>query len=177
MNNTLTCPIPTNINPLSPNGFLFAIQKIPQATFFCQEVNLPGITLGAPEFGNPFSSQPIPGDQLTYDTLNVRFLVDDNLTNYKQIYNWIIALGFPQSYDQYISLINENDRGLLTELSKNYSDGILQILGPSNTAIQTVQFVDMFPVGLDTITFQSDSNDVQYIVGNASFRYGYYKFI
>lgn len=177
MQNILSCPVPSNINPLSPNGFLFAIEKIPQATFFCQEVNLPGITLGAPEFGNPFSVQPIPGDQLTYDVLNVRFLIDETLSNFKQIYNWIVALGFPEDYSQYITLLDEDNRGLLTELAKNYSDATLQILGPNNVPIQTVQFIDVFPIALDTLTFQSNTNDVQYLVGNASFRYGYYKFI
>jgi len=51
MANILSCPIPSNINPLSPNGFLFNILKLPNLSFFCQSVNLPGITLGAPEFG------------------------------------------------------------------------------------------------------------------------------
>lgn len=173
---TLSCPIPSNINPLSPNGFLFSIQKLPKINFFCQQVNLPGITLGAPEFGNPFNVSPIPGETLTYDQLTVQFLVDDQMENYISIYNWIIALGFPNTYEQYTTFFNEDQRSNISELAKNYSDGTLQILGASNTAIRTVQFTDMFPIAIDSLVFQSTNQDVNYLVGNATFRYGYYKF-
>lgn len=174
---TLSCPIPSNINPLSPNGFLFSIQKLPTVTFFCQQVNLPGITLGSPEFGNPFQTQPIPGETLTYDQLNVQFLVDDQMENYMAIYNWIVALGFPNNYEQYTTFFSEDQRSNISELAKNYSDATLQILGGNNTAIRTVQFIDMFPVVIDSLMFQSTNQDVQYLVGNATFRYGYYKFL
>lgn len=176
MANNLSCPIPDNINPLSPNGFLFSIQKLPKLNFFCQQVNLPGITLGSPEFGNPFQSAPIPGESLTYDQLTVQFLVDANMENYISIYNWIVALGFPNNYDQYLNFINSDERGITSELAKNYSDATLTILGNNNTAIRTVEFIDLFPVAIDSLMFQSTNNDVQYLVGNATFRYHYYKF-
>jgi hypothetical protein len=172
----ITCPIPDNINPLSPNGFMFNITKLPNLAFFCQSVNIPGITLGAPEFVNPFNVQPIPGETLTYDQLQVQFLVDSNMLNYKSIYNWIIALGFPQSYDQYITY-NDEDNLNYSELAKNYSDATLSILGPNNVTVQNIQFTDMFPIAIDSLQFASTNTDVQYLIGNATFRYGYYKFL
>jgi hypothetical protein len=174
--NTLTCPIPDTITPLSPNGFLFSIQKLPQLNFFCQQVNLPGIMLGAPEFGNPLQVQPIPGETLTYDQLQVQFLVDEKMENYTAIYNWIVALGFPNDYEQYTSFINQDQRGVIAELSKNYSDGTLQILTHNNQVARTVQFVDMFPTAIDSLMFQGTNTDVNYLVGNVTFRYGYYLF-
>lgn len=173
----ITANIPANINPLSPNGFMFNIQKLPKISFFCQQVNLPGITLGVPEFGNPFQTAPIPGDSLTYDTLTVQFLVDDDMSNYMSIYNWIVALGFPENYDQYINFLSQDERNLTSELAKNYSDATLQILGNTNQTIKTVEFHDLFPAALDSLVFQSTNNDVQYLVGNATFRYAYYKFV
>ena len=176
MATTITCPIPDNITPLSPNGFMFNITRLPDLAFFCQSVNIPGITLGAPEFGNPFNMQPIPGESLTYDQLTVQFLVDSDMVNYKSIYNWIIALGFPQSYEQYISF-NEYDTVNYSELAKNYSDATLQILNGNNQTTQMIQFVDLFPITIDSLMFASTNTDVQYLVGNATFRYGYYKFL
>jgi len=175
--NNLSCPIPSNINPLSPNGFMFTIQKLPELNFFCQQVNLPGVLLGEPEFANPLSRQPIPGETLTYDQLQVQFLIDEQMINYKSIYNWLLALGFPTGYDEYINFINEDDRLVTSELAKNYSDASLHILGSNNTVIQTVQFTDVFPVSIDTLTFQSTNQDVNYLIGNATFRYGFYKFV
>jgi hypothetical protein len=107
----------------------------------------------------------------------VQFLVDSDMNNYKSIYNWIIALGFPQSYDQYIDFVSADQRGALSELARNYSDATLQILSGTNLPSQIVQFFDMFPVAIDSVVFESTNQDVQYIVGNATFRYGYYKFL
>jgi len=176
MASTITCPFPANINPLSPNGFMFNVQKLPNLSFFCQSVNLPGITLGSPEFSNPFNVSPIPGETLTYDQLTVQFLVDEQMANYTSIYNWIVALGFPESYQQYIDF-NENDNTNYGELAKNYSDATLQILTGNNNVVKTVRFIDMFPIGLDSLQFSGTNNDVQYLIGNATFRYALYKFL
>ena len=177
MDKTLTCPLPQNINPLSPNGFNFSVSKIPNITFFCQQANLPGLTFGEPEFANPFRSIPVPGDIITYDTLQINFLIDEDMTNYRAIWNWIIALGFPQSYDQYITFVSADQSGVLNELAKNYSDATLEILSSTNNIAATVQFVDIFPVSLDSVLFQSTNQDVPYLVGTATFRYSYYTFI
>ena len=176
MATTITCPIPSNINPLSPNGFMFSIQKLPELNFFAQSVNLPGITLGSPEFGNPFQTQPIPGESLTYDQLTVQFLVDETMSNYQAIYNWIVALGFPNDYEQYTTFINDDARGITSELATNYSDATLQILSGNNQIVKTIQFIDLFPIALDSLQFAGTNTDVQYLIGNATFRYGYYKF-
>lgn len=177
MDKTLTCPLPQNINPLSPNGFNFSVSKIPNITFFCQQANLPGLTFGEPEFANPFRSIPVPGDIITYDTLQINFLIDEDMSNYRAIWNWIIALGFPQSYDQYITFVSADQSGVLNELAKNYSDATLEILSSTNNIAATVQFVDIFPVSLDSVLFQSTNQDVPYLVGTATFRYSYYTFI
>lgn len=177
MATTITCPIPSNINPLSPNGFMFSIQKLPELNFFAQSVNLPGITLGAPEYGNPFQVQPIPGESLTFDQLTVQFLIDEQMTNYQAIYNWIVALGFPNDYEQYTTFISEDNRGITSELATNYSDATLQILAGNNQVVKTVQFIDLFPIALDSLQFAGTNTDVQYLIGNVTFRYGYYKFL
>jgi hypothetical protein len=168
---------PVNTNPLNPNGYRFSIQKLPDLTYFSQQVNLPGITLGDPEFANPFASVPIPGDRLTYDSLTLEFIVDTDMTNYMAVYNWIVALGFPQSYLQYVNLTNQDQINTLNELATNYSDATLQILNSSNLVSKTVHFIDIFPTSLESLTFQSTSNDVNYLVGRATFRFSYYEFV
>jgi hypothetical protein len=174
--NTITCPFPSNLNPLSPNGFNFSITKLPGVTFFCQQVQLPGITLGSPDQSNPFINAPIAGEILTFDQLQVQFLIDSEMLNYKSIYNWMIALGFPDNYEQYKSYI-ANDNNNYSELAKNYSDGTLQILTGMNTTAATVSFTDLFPINIGSLVFQATNSDVQYLVGDATFRYTSYKFL
>lgn len=173
---TFSCPTPDNINPLSPVGYQFSITKLPELSFFAQEVILPGLTLGEPEFGTPFARVPIPGETLTYEQLTLTFLIDEQMKNYKSIYNWLVALGFPQSYQQYITL-SQDDNINYTELATNYSDASLVILNNNNTAAQSIAFTDLFPVALDSLTFTSTQNDVQYLMGRASFRFSYYRFL
>ena len=171
----MTISIPAGLNPLSPNGFNFSITKVPNVTFFCQQASLPGITLGDPSFSTPFSTQPLPGDTLSYEPLTVQFVIDEDMLNYNIIYNWIVSLGFPESYQQYITLL-AGDTVQYDELAKNYSDGVLQILDSNNNPVRSVTFYDLFPTALETLTFASTNVDVSYLIGSATFKFGHYKF-
>ena len=167
--------IPTNLNPLSPNGFQFSIKKLPELTYFAQQVALPNISLPNISIETPFSTIQIAGNTLTFEPLSIDFLVDENMSNYLAISDWIIAMGFPETRDQYTSWQNK-DNVNISELAKNYSDATLQILDSSNNPIQTITFVDIIPTSLGNMTFLSTSTDVTYVTCNCSFDYSYYKF-
>jgi len=174
------CPIPSNINPLSPTGFRLSISKLPDLVYFCQEANLPEIELPSMQMPTPFSTIGVPGDMLHYGDLVVQFLIDENLANYKGIYEWLIGLGFPENHLQYQSLANSeplagNNRfgGMIGD----YSDGTLEILGSQNTATQSILFRDIHPVALSSLPFTATVTDVNYLIGTCTFRYNYYDFI
>ena len=167
--------LPSNINPLSPLGFRFGVNKLPNVDFFAQSVNLPGVSIGQVEQATPLIVSPIPGEMLTYQELTIQFMVDENMTNYKSIVNWLEGLGFPEDHKQYTDYLAE-DKVSYTELAKNYSDATLQILGSNNVAVQTLKFKDMFPTSIEGLQFNSSDSDVTYLVGNASFRYTNYVF-
>jgi hypothetical protein len=88
----------------------------------------------------------------------------------------MISMGFPESYEQYISYQNK-DNTSFSKLSKNHSDATLQILGSNNKPIKTITFVDLVPISLGNMSFVSTSTDVNYITCNAIFDYTYFKFI
>lgn len=176
MPSPITCPVPSNINPLTANGFNFSITKIPEITYFCQSVNLPGLTLPTYDMQTPLSTLPFSGDILTYDDLNVQFVVDENMSNYKALYNWMIGLGFPTDYDQFTNFINNQDRGY-SRTSREYSDATLQILNNTNNVSQTVKFIDIIPVNLSSMQFESTLTDTTYIIGNATFKISRYEFV
>jgi len=176
----VNCPIPSNINPLSPTGFRLSISKLPDLVYFCQEANLPEIELPSMEMPTSFSTIGVPGDMLHYGDLVVQFLVDENLANYKGIYDWVIGLGFPENYLQYQALVAKDPTtggqrfgGMIGD----YSDGVLEILGSQNTATQTIVFRDLHPVSLSSLPFTANATDVNYLIGTATFRYTYYDFV
>lgn len=156
----LSCPMPENVNPLNPNGFMFQIQMLPSIMYFCQRVSLPSVSLPTANQGNPFVVIGHKGDTLEYSDLTVEFLVDSKMENYKAINSWMTD-GFPNS----------------SPPEDFFSDGYLHVLDAQNKVIQSIQFANMLPISLEGLTFESTSSDVQYLVGSATFRYTYYKFI
>ena len=173
---TISCPLPDNLTPLSPNGFMLSIAKLPQVNFFCQQVDLPAVDLGNIEQATPLAIAMVPGEMLTFSELHVQFLVDSEMLNYTSVFNWMKGLGFPTDHQEYTDYIG-TDKTHYSELAKSYSDGTLSILSGVNTPVKQVQFIDMYPVSIGSLTFASSNTDVQYLVGNATFKYTYYKFL
>ena len=87
----------SNRNFLSPVGFKLKINKVPKVDFLAVGANLPGITLGTALQPTYLKDIDLPGDKLVYDDFRVNFIVDEDLENYRQIYNWMVGLGFPYS--------------------------------------------------------------------------------
>lgn len=175
------CPIPANLNPLSPTGFRLSITKLPEVTFFCQEANIPDINLDPIPIGTPFSTSQVPGEIIDFGSLIVNFMVDENMANYKAIYNWITGLGFPQDYEQYQALVDSGNNTVQPNVrfgtaQNNYSDGALEILGSNNIKVQVIQFKDLYPISISSLNFQANVDDVQYLIGTASFKYTYFNF-
>jgi len=175
---TLSCPIPNNINSLQSNGFQFTINKLPDVHYFCQEVTLPTISLPTADAESPLSRVPFAGDKLQFDQLQISFIINEDMSNYKAIYDWLVGMGFPELHEQYKKFLSDNINSLVTTPAMaSYSDAVLTILNSANNAIRTVNFVDLLPVSLGSITFQSTTDNTVYLIGTASFDYNYYYFM
>ena len=171
------CPVPDNINPLSPIGFRLDIDKLPNVSYFCQEATIPNISLSAIPVPTPLAQIQIPDTIINYGDLVVNFLIDEKMENYTALYNWVKGLGFPTDHKEYTNLIQSDSQQGKTELTKNYSDASLHILSSSNNIVKTIHFVDLMPISLASLQFGSNLTDVQYLQGNAIFRYTYYELI
>ena len=123
---------PSNKNFLSPVGFKFNLHKAPKVDFFSNACNIPAITLGSALQTRYGKNIDIPGDKMTFGDFNLRFLVDENLENYLEIWNWMTGLGFPYSLEQYDDLMssvqNHNIAENKTTEFYEQSDATLQIL-------------------------------------------------
>ena len=165
---------PKNLNPLSPNGFQLTIQKLPELVYYSQTVNLPGITLPHIPMETMFSTMHITGTTIEFESLTVEFMVDENMSNYMNIYHWLIAMGYPQNFQQYITFQDENALSNLTDLAKNYSDGTLIIYGPNNSVVKSITYSDLLPVSLSGLEFSTTNDDVPYLKATASFEFNYF---
>ncbi len=165
---------PNNINALSPNGFTFSISKLPNVSFFCQRVLIPSMSLASIDRPTPFINTPIPGEIMTFSELSINFLIDDKMENYKTIYNWMVALGYPEDNRQYSNFMNTQVGTVYSELAKNYSDATVGILDAQNNPTNYFKFYDIFPISLDPIQLESTAMDVNYVIGSATFKYTYF---
>lgn len=162
-----------NKNMLSPVGFQFGIQRLPTMNFFVQSVTLPGITLSTLDQITPLRSLPTPGDKIEYSEMDVVFKIDEDLKNYIEVFEWIRALGFPDSTDQYKELAEQpsfTGGGI-------YSDATLTILSSAMNPNIRIEITDLFPVSLSPIEMTAINADVEYIEATASFRFLNYSFV
>lgn len=174
---TLSCPIPDNINPLQSNGFTLDIIKLPEIKYFCQTVRLPSILLRNAVQSTPFVDIPVPGDKPLFGDLEVSFMIDTQMSNYIALHNWLIGMGFPEDWSQYTDFINSRTTNfVVSDTSAATSDAVLTILGPSSTPVKTVHFTNAFPVSLTNVDFMSTVRDTTYLVASATFKYTNYRF-
>jgi hypothetical protein len=95
---------PVTQNFLSPHGFRFFLHRLPHVMYFCQSVRLPDITAGIAEVPTPFKKINFYGDNLDYGQLTIEFKVDELLTNYQELYNWMKGVNFPEQHSQHATL-------------------------------------------------------------------------
>jgi len=164
---------PTNRNYLSKINFRFAIKKLPHVNFFCQSAQIPGFSIASADEGTPFVKIPFSGEHIEYQPLTISFLVDEDMKNYMEIYNWMRGLAFPDSYDQYKVLFEKpkyTGEGIKSEMS-------VFVLTAAKNPQYNVVFSDAFPVALSGIDFSSASTDVDYAVCTATFKYTSFEII
>ena len=165
-----------NRNFLAPTGFKFSLKRSPGVAFFCNQANIPSLDLGIATQPTYLKDIDVPGDKIQFGDLTLRFLVDEDLVNYMEIQNWIRGLGYPESVKEFDDL--EKEAVLPGNYDRSgdniYSDGTLQILSSNLVAKFNVNFKDMFPYSLSTITFDATDTDVEYFTADVSFKYTIY---
>jgi len=164
--------IPTNTNFLSPLGFKFNIKRTPGLNYFVQSASIPGISIGVATLGTPFVDLPFTGVKNTYDDLVVTFKVDEELRNYKELFDWMIAISFPDDFTQHQQIVNArpgSGDGI-------FSDATLTVLSSSKNPIVEVNFKNLFPYNLSELKFSSSETDVSYMEVDVTFKYQSFSF-
>lgn len=168
---------PDNENYLSPVGFRFVIQNLPNVQWFVQSAVLPGVSLAELSTPSPLLNTFVPGDNLEYQPLELTFIVDENMKNWAELYNWLKGLSAPEKYDQYKTLKNSgtgDNNAVQGDRTSIYSDATLIILNSNMNANHQVTFKELFPTSLSSLEFNTVAGDIEFITATASFRYTNY---
>ena len=181
---------PTVYDYATGTQWRLAFNRIPKTTWFCTAANVPGITLGEAQYATPMSDMFVTGDKLTFETLNITFLVDEELQNYRELWDWIVGIGSPVNHSQWETTLSKGDGAIRSfatpdadprtkstyEESNLYSDATLIVYNSKNIAKVNVKFKNMFPTSLSSLEYSQDLTDVEYFKASATFRYLYYEF-
>ena len=164
----LTESQPTNLNQLNVVSFDVVFSRQPAVQYFCQRISLPSVVLGETNEPSPFMNLPLEGDTLTFESLTLSFIVDEDLTNYTEVYNWLTALGFPREYGQFAAL--KEPESASKTLSK-YSDLTIGLHTNKSNPNYRIRFTDCFPTSLSSIQFDATPTGMDPIVVDATFNF------
>ena len=161
----------SNRNFLSPGGFRFTLAKYPKIAYYCQSANIPAISVG--ELTQPTPFRPIPFEGvLSYQTLSLRFLVDEGLENYLIIHNWMRGLGVPEKFKERQDMLDANPNNFTPGIGeKEFADGTLTVFNSNFQPSFNIVFRDMFPIALNTLEFDAALSDTEYFNSVVEFNY------
>jgi hypothetical protein len=181
---------PTVYDYATGTQWRLAFNRLPKTTWFCTAATIPGITLGEAQYATPMSDVILSGDKLTFETLNITFLVDEELENYRELWDWIVGMGSPVNHSQWETTLAKGDGAVRQfgtddadprtkstyEESNLYSDSTLIVYNSKNIPKVNVLFKNMFPTSLSSLEYSQEPTDVEYFKASATFRYLYYEF-
>ena len=151
---------PINRNFLSPLGFKLSLELFPGVDFFCQSASIPDISMPSATVPTRFRNIPIAGSGgVEFGDLVVRFIVDEDLNNYKKIHDWIREYG----------VADDHAAG-----KDEYSIALLEILTSHNNVNRFVKFTNIFPVSLTGVPFDASNTDVEFMTADVVFKYERY---
>ena len=183
---------PDKLDYASPTQFKFGIVQLPKVEFFTTAANLPGINLGDAVFETPFTNIPMQGDKLTYENLTISFIVDEGLENYISMHQWLTAIGFPKTREQFKSWRSSESvtptatQGVSQDIGDvkpptstrpMFGDATLTILSNKNNPLVEVRFRDVYPTSLSGLDYSQNAADVDYLTADVTFDYTLYEIV
>jgi len=155
---------PVNTNLLQSTKFQLIFPNIKNMTFFCQDVSIPGVSINELPQTTPFVNLARPGQKITYDEFTVRFMVNEDLSSWLDIHNWIRGMADPVTFPQ-------------LSTTEKYTDGTLLIYSNLNNPKFKVEFKNMFPHTLSELEFSTKNSADDIMTASVTFRYDYYDFV
>jgi hypothetical protein len=148
----------SNVNLLSPIGFKLTIEgDFTNTEYFAVSANIPSVSLQ--EVSSSFRNRKgfEPGDTLNFEALSVKLMIDEDMVNYKELFDWI---------------------KLNTDAVKLKSaDIILSIMSSDSVMNKQIRFVRAFPISIAGLDFNVQSTEIEYLQAEVSFKYDYFEFI
>ena len=149
-------------NFLNPSSFVLSLdsQTYSGAEFTIQTMMLPDVSAE----GAPLQYRQVnvgrASDKIAFGTFEVSYLIDEDLLNYKEIFDWMK------------SNVETNHTA-----TNHVRDLTLTIMNSANNVTKQIKFVDAYPISISSLPFDITTTDVEYLTAVVTFEYSYYQFI
>tara|TARA_R100000234_G_scaffold71787_1_gene44184 strand:- start:5822 stop:6409 length:588 start_codon:yes stop_codon:yes gene_type:complete len=158
---------PTNVNYLYQTLFKFEIFRLPKMEYFIQRVNLPGFgPQGNIEQPTRFVAAKHPNSKVSFENLTMTFLVNEDMSNWREIYDWMRSIYLTKDHKDYEK-----------KISSHFTDGTLHILNSAMNPNLQIRFRNLLPVSLTGFEFDSSVTDITPFTAEITFAYDYYEFV
>lgn len=156
-------------NFLENNRFLLVIPSFESTRFFSQSFELPSLALPSATAESPFSRMALAGDKVGFNPITFEFIVDENMTNYQEIFEWIMNIGYVKSFDDF-----ENYRLKTRQQPLGEQDIKIVLLDSKNQPMKTFTFMNAIPISLSGSSISTQVNETQYVRASVTFDFDYF---
>ena len=164
---------PDTNNYLATNYFKLEITRLPLVTYHCQSVNLPSLSLTPAEQHTSLGTTvKWIGGRYNWEDLTVNFIVDEDMKNWIEVFEWMEQIAIMTDVKNTLNYSIPNKP--TGQLQDYYSNARLAITNSSYKPKLQVNIVDMFPITLSGIQFNSTNTDNEPVVASVTFAYMYY---
>ena len=185
---------PTVFDYSQSNQFRIFLPIFPTTEWFIISANIPGVTMGQATQTTPFTDMPIVGEKIDFENFEMTFIVDEQLKNYMEIYNWVKNIGFPYSGEKQFNKLDRPDnldrsktikrppgqvvgapnQSIETSDRNLYTDIRLDILSSKNNTVANIYMYEAFPISMSSIEYSQQETDTTYATCSVSFVYSWF---
>lgn len=146
-----------NYNQAYSTNFRFEFTNNPTLNYFMQSVAIPTVSANRVQVGFQNSVTYMQDTNITFDPLNIQFLVDEDYKNYIYIKDWMMKSA-------------EKEKPPMM-----FQDATLHVLSNKKTNNIRFKFYGLFPLNVSAGSYESSVSDTNALVGSATFSYQYFE--
>lgn len=155
---------PTNTNPAFSTNYRLMIPKVRDGIYFCTEVVFPSMTMDTIKIPIPTGNTlRFYGNKVEHGDLAVKFVVNDDFSNWKQMSDW-----FLETFD-YLSFFRGDASNRLVRGVTDSSQ--LLILNNKKNPVARVVFDHLFITNLSSLPMNSQVADNTVLTCDATFQF------
>ena len=159
----------SNVNYLQPTGFKILIDRTryPNLEFFAQSVSHPSVNATPVELpGKRITTLPLAGDKLTFGSLDLTIIADENLSAYQEMFKWLQRL------------VNDGQVSHSERAGKipTYADVTVAVLSSHNNTTVKLKYFDCIPTDLGAIEL-TPTGDANVVTFPITFRFSRFEII